>query len=430
MDANVNPSQGRTPGLPPQPPAAKSSSGAIIGVGLACLALILGGVWFAKSRAGASKKAGAGARPEAAPVAVVAGSAAVKDMPVFLDGMGTVRALNLVTVRTRVDGQLRKIAFEEGQEVKKGDVLAQIDPDPLQAQLEQAKAKKGQDDAQLQNARADLKRYADLLENEGVTKQVYDTQKALVNQLEAAVKADEAAVQSAQVQLNYATITSPIDGRVGIRQVDQGNMVKESDSNGLVTIAQMRPITVVFTLPEQNLPRIQQQLNQGASLAVYAMDRDNVTPLSAGKLVVVDNQIDPATATIKLKAEFPNTDLRLWPGQYVTARLQLTTRSNSTVVPEQAIQRGPDKSVYVFVIQADQTVAVRPVKVGPVEQGEALIEEGLQPGERIVVDGQYKLQKNSRVKPVENEAGAAPASKSGKPGAANSPGENSRKTTP
>jgi membrane fusion protein, multidrug efflux system len=368
-----------------------------------CLLVLGGAVWLARNRAAGADKRASGARMPDLPVPVVAGTVAEKDMPLYLVGIGTVQAFNTVTVRARIDGQVQKIAFTEGQDVRAGDLLAQIDPDPFRATLEQAAAKKGQDEAQLANARVDLKRYADLLGNEGVTQQQYDTQKALVTQLEATVKADQAAIEGAKVQLAYTTIVSPIDGRTGIRQVDVGNIVQANDSTGLVVITQLRPISVVFILPEQTLPSIQNEIQaSGPDLPVVAVSQDNATVLGEGKLAVIDNQIDPGSATIKLKATFPNTDLRLWPGQFVNARLLLAVRKNCAVVPASVIQRGPE-GAFAFVITDNQTVDVRPVKTAPtitaqLEQGEVVIEDGLRPGERIVVDGQYKLQKGSRIK--------------------------------
>jgi multidrug efflux system membrane fusion protein len=340
-----------------------ASSGATkLGVGVVCVLVGLGLLWMARpgSTTGASKIA-PGGRPEAPPVPVVAGMVAEKDVPIFLEGLGTVQAFNTVTVRARVDGQLQKVAFVEGQEVHPGDLLAEIDPDPFRTAMEQAVARKGQDEAQLLNARVDLQRYADLLANEGVTQQVYDTQKALVNQLEATVKADQAAIESAKVQLAYTTIVSPIDGRTGIRQVDQGNIVHANDASGLVVITQLQPISVVLTLPEQTLDRIQKQRSSSGDLTVLAVAQDNTTVLGEGKLAVIDNQIDTTTGTIKLKATFPNNDLRLWPGQFVNARLLLTVRKDCAVVPASVIQRGPD-GAFAFVIKDDQTVEIRPVK--------------------------------------------------------------------
>jgi membrane fusion protein, multidrug efflux system len=369
-----------------------------------CLLVVGGAVWLTRNRAAGAEKKGPGARSmELPPVPVVAGTVAQKDVPIYLGGIGTVQAFNTVTIHARVDGQVQKIGFTEGQDVRAGDLLAQIDPDPFRTALEQTAAKKGQDEAQLANARVDLKRYADMLANEGVTQQQYDTQKSLVTQLEATVKADQAAIESAKVQLAYTTIVSPIDGRTGIRQVDAGNIVHANDANGLVVITQLKPISVVFILPEQALGSIQDQMKaSGAGLPVVAVSQDNTTVLGEGKLAVIDNQIDPNSATIKLKATFPNADLRLWPGQFVNARLLVNVRKDSAVVPDSVIQRGPE-GAFAFVIKDDQTVEVRPVKVATrsgaqLGQGETVIEEGVKAGERVVVDGQYKLQAGSRVK--------------------------------
>jgi membrane fusion protein, multidrug efflux system len=388
----------------------KSHAGLWVVAVVVC-ALVVGAIaWRMRASHPVAEKTASGfARGEAPPVSVVAGVVAEKDVPIYLEGLGTVQAFNTVTVRARVDGQLMKVAFVEGQDVQAGDLLAKIDPDPYRAALDQATAKKGQDEAQLANAKVDLGRYADLLAKEGVTQQMYDTQKALVNQLEAVVNADQAAIESTKVQLAYTTISSPIDGRTGIRLVDQGNMVRANDATGLVVITQLKPISVLFTLPEQTLGKIQTQTGQG-QLSVLAVDRDHTNVLGAGKLAVIDNQIDGGT--IKLKATFPNTDLRLWPGQFVNARLLLTVRKGSAVVPASVVQRGPD-GPFAFVIKADQTVEVRPIKVAQNEQGEALIEDGLHPGERVVVDGQYKLQKGSRIKIAEGSGSAAGAQREG-----------------
>ena len=353
---------------------------------------------------GGAAKSATSKRGDMPPVPVLAGVVAHKDVPIYLTGLGTVQAYNSVTVRARVDGQLRKVVFAEGQDVRAGDVLAEIDPDPFRAALDQATAKQTQDQALLANARVDLERYAGLLAKEGVTRQVYDTQKALVTQLEAGVQADQAAIDSAQVQLAYTTITSPIDGRAGIRLVDQGNLVHAADTTGLVVITQLHPISVVFTLQEQALAEIQAQAATG-ELTVLALQRDNTTVLAEGKLAVIDNQIDTTTGTIKLKATFPNTDLHLWPGQFVNVRLLLTVRENSIVVPASVVQRGPE-GAFAFVINDNLTVEIRPLKVRQIQQGEALIDEGLHAGERVVVDGQYKLQAGSRVKPAESGGGA------------------------
>ncbi|MCX6915818.1 MAG: efflux RND transporter periplasmic adaptor subunit, partial [Verrucomicrobia bacterium] len=361
-------------------------------------------VWFARGRAAGAEKKGPGARSmELPPVPVIAGTVAQKDVPIYLTGIGNVQAFNTVTVRARVDGQIDKIAFTEGQDVHEGDLLAQIDPDPFHAILAQAVAKKGQDEALIANARVDLKRYADMLANEGVTQQQYDTQKALVDQLIATVNSDQATIDSAKVMLAYTTINSPIDGRIGLRLVDKGNIVRASDLTGIVVITQLKPISVVFLLPEQALGPIQQQCQGTApSLAVLAFSQGDTNVVGEGKLAVIDNQIDPSTRQFKLKATFPNTDLRLWPGQFVNARLLLTVQKGAIVVPKVVIQRGPEGD-FAFVIKDDQTVEVRPVKVATtlavqVDQGDAIIEAGLQPGERVVVEGQFKLQQGSRVR--------------------------------
>ncbi|MDB6020381.1 MAG: Efflux transporter, family, subunit [Pedosphaera sp.] len=425
----------------------KSSKAIWVTIGALCLVVALA-VWGVKRRQAAAAQAGA--RTGQPPVPVLAGTVEQKDVPIYLDGLGTVQAFNTVTVHVRVDGQLKKVAFTEGQDVHAGDLLAQIDPDPFQTALNQAISKKGQDEAQLINAQIGLKRETELVAAKIDAQQVYDTQKALADQLDAAVKADQAAIESAQVQLNYTTVTSPIDGRTGIRQVDQGNIVHATDSNGLVVITQLKPISVVFTLPEQNLDAIHQEMSKnGDGLKVLAVGPDDTTVLDEGDLAVIDNQIDPTTGTIKLKGTFPNSQLRLWPGQFVNTRLLLTTHKDGLVVPAMAIQRGPT-GAYVFVIEKGKggrghagntnanagaqsantnasasagennpnaakspgsggkpgaggnqeilSVKIQPVTVASEVTGpEALITSGLQKGERIVVDGQYKLQDGSRI---------------------------------
>ncbi|MDB6138187.1 MAG: efflux transporter periplasmic adaptor subunit, partial [Verrucomicrobiaceae bacterium] len=352
----------------------------------------------AGGRGGKGGKAG-----DLPPVPVVEGRVTRKDIPIYLDGLGNVQGYNTVTVRSRVDGQLDKILFTEGQDVKAGDILVQLDPKPFQALLEQTKAKKKQDEAQLENAKVDLVRNNTLFDQKAVPQQKVDTQKALVAQLEATVNADQAGVDSAQVQLNYATIASPINGRAGLRLVDQGNVVHAGDANGLVVISQLQPIFVVFTLPERNLPAIQKEMAQG-KLKVLAQGRDNSDLLGEGELTVVDNQIDVTTGTIKLKATFPNTNKQLWPGQFINARLQLTTRKAGIVVPASVVQRGPD-STYAFIIKDDNSVEIRNIKVDQFEDGQALVQDGLKEGERVVVDGQYRLQPGSHIKTGEGKPG-------------------------
>lgn len=330
-----------------------------------------------------------------APVPVVGGVVKRQDVPIYFNGIGTVQAYNTVTVKVRVDGQVKEIDFKEGQEVKTGDLLAVIDPAPYQAVYDQALGKRAQDQAQLDNARVVFQRDSELLAKNVLDHQTYDTAKFQVDQFQALVKSDEANIESAKVNLDYTRVVSPILGRVGIRQVDVGNIVHASDSNGIVTITQLKPISVLFTLPQQQLDQINQEAAKG-ELKVFAVDRDNTKPLSEGVLAVVNNQIDQTTGTIQLKATFPNEDQKLWPGQFVNARLLVTTRKDGLVVPASVIQRGPNGS-FAYVIKQDQTVDMRPVTVNQIDNGLALIDDGLQEGEQVVVDGQYKLQPGSKV---------------------------------
>jgi multidrug efflux system membrane fusion protein len=384
-------------------------------------AIVIGALWFFFGRQGHSTAEPGGSAPkisakggpgsqggwrnagQGGPVPVVAGTVAQKDIPIYLDGIGTVQAFNTVTARNRVDGQIVKIGFTEGQDVKTGDVLAVIDPRPFQAALDQALAKKTQDLAQAGNARVTYQRNAELLQKKVLDQQTYDTSKYLVDQMDATVKADDAAIEAAQVQLDYTSVMSPIDGRVGIRQVDIGNFVQATSTTGIVVITQLKPISVLFTLPQQ----VVNQVNQASGsepLKVLAVDRDNTKTMEEGELAVVDNQIDSTTGTVKLKATFPNSDLKLWPGQFINARLLVTTRKGALVVPAAVVQRGPQGS-FAYIIKQDGTADMRTVKVGPIEDGLAIIEDGLKVGERVVVDGQYKLQAGSKVE-VTSESGA------------------------
>jgi multidrug efflux system membrane fusion protein len=371
-------------------------------VTLVIVAVVLGVVTFLALRhrqpqpdAKKGAKGGAGGA-----IVAVLGNVQQKDFPLYLDGLGTVQAFNTVTVRTRVDGQLIKLAFQEGQDVHAGDLLAQIDPEPFRTQVAQAQAKKAQDEAQLENARVELKRNDTLLKSKIVSQEVYDAQKAQTDQFVAAVNADQAAIDSAKVQLDYTTITAPIDGKTGLRMVDVGNIIRSSsDSNGIVVVTQLKPIAIIFTLPEQSLKQVQG--HTGGEMKVLAVDRDNSTVLDEGTLSVVDNQIDSSTGTIRLKATFPNSSLKLWPGQFVNARLLLSVQTNGAVVPASVVQRGPEGS-YAFVVGDDMKVTMAPIKVARIDQGQALIESGLKPGQRVVVDGQYKLQPGSTVKTADS----------------------------
>jgi membrane fusion protein, multidrug efflux system len=333
----------------------------------------------------------AAARRPSVPVSVAEVEKA--DFPVYLTGLGTVQAYNTVVVRTRVDGQIDKIAFQEGQSVKKGDLLAEIDPRPFQAALDQAKAKKVQDEANLANAKLDLQRYTRL--GEFATRQQTDTQRSTVAQLTAQIAADDAAVSNAQTQFDYTQIKSPISGVVGLRQVDVGNIVNASAQTGIVTVTQIEPITVIFTAPEEQLPYIS-DAQKLAPLKVIAITTDGKKPLAEGHLAVINNQVDTTSGTIRLKAVFDNKDHALWPGQSVSTRLLVKTLKDATVAPDDAIQHGTN-GLYAYAVSADNKAELRQVKVGQSIDGRSVIEEGLKPGERVITGGQFKVQPGSLV---------------------------------
>jgi multidrug efflux system membrane fusion protein len=337
---------------------------------------------------------------QAIPVSMVA--AKTQDFPIYLDGLGTVQAYNSVLVNARVSGLIQEIRFQEGQEVKQGDVLAVIDPRTFQAQYDQAVSKIAQDTAQLESAKITLARDQDLLNKNVLDHQTYDTEKYLVAQLQGTVQADQANAELQKSQLDWTQVTAPISGRTGVRQIDVGNQVTVggSGANGastIVVINQIQPIFVAFTLPQQDLAQIREPLLAHKTLEVLAMDRNNQTILSKGQLSVIDNQIDPTTATVKLKALFANEDDKLWPGQFVNVRLLVGNRPNAVVVPLQAIQLGPDGS-YVYVTDHEHKAKIRPVVTGPSEGGMTLIQSGLTNGEMVVTDGQYRLQPDSEMK--------------------------------
>ncbi len=329
-------------------------------------------------------------------VPVTAGTVVAKDVPVFLNGIGTVQAYNMVTVKTRVDGQIVQVEFKEGQEVKEGDPLFEIDPRPYQAALEQAQAAKKKDEAQLAGAKLDLERYSKLLGTGYQTRQSYDQQTALVAQLQAAITGDQATIDNAQLNLGYAAIRSPIDGRLGARLVDKGNLVHTNDNTALVTITELKPIFVSFTLPQETLDELREN-QQKAPLVVRAYSGDGSKLLSEGKLTLIDNSIDQTTGTIHLKARFDNLDERLWPGEFVSLRVILRMRPNVATVPSQTVEAGPNGS-YVYVIKPDDTVERRAVEVASVQDGIAVVTKGLTPGERVVVDGQFRLTQGARVR--------------------------------
>jgi membrane fusion protein, multidrug efflux system len=338
-------------------------------------------------------------------VPVTAGTVAAQDVPIFLHGIGTVQAYNSVAIKSRVDGQIIRVDFKEGQDVKQGDPLFQIDPRPYQAALEQAQAARQKDEAQLAGAKQDLDRYAKLLGTGYQTRQSYDNQTALVAQLQASIKGDEAQIDTATLNLSYADIRSPIDGRLGARLVDKGNLVHAGDNTPLVMITEVKPIFVSFTLPQETLDDVREVQNKSPVL-VYAYSGDGKKQLAEGKLTLIDNSIDQATGTIHLKARFDNEEERLWPGAFVSVRAILSVREDAATVPSQTVQQGPN-GYYAYIIKPDDTVERRIVDVSSIQDGIAVVTKGLSAGERIVVDGQYRLTEGVRVKPTVPQPGPA-----------------------
>lgn len=335
-------------------------------------------------------------------IPVVAGTVTSHDVPIYLRGVGTVIAFNNVVVRSQITGQLTSINFVQGQAVHAGDLLAQIDPRPYQAQLDQATANRDRDKAQLANAQANLARYTPLEAKGYATSQLVDTQKAQIAQLESMVKSDEAVIETARINLGYTRLTAPIDGVTGIRQIDVGNIIHPTDAAGLVDLTEIQPISVLFTLPEQNFVQIQQQMAKGP-LTVMAYSQDGTTLLDQGKLNLIDNQIVQTTGTIRLRAEFPNTQRNLWPGELINARLLIDTRHNGLTINASAVQQGPDGS-YVYAIDSSGNAEMRPVKVAQISGGQALVDSGLAADESVVIDGQYKLQPGSHVVALHGKA--------------------------
>jgi multidrug efflux system membrane fusion protein len=380
----------------------------LIGVVLVVLAGAAGAYfYFAPRNDGASqgtttaappaktKGKGGGSDPNR-PTPVVAEPARIGDINIFLNGLGTITPLRTVTVRSRVEGELQQVAFTEGQLVKAGDLLAQIDPRPFQVQLMQAEGQMAKDAALLANARIDLERYKTLFEQDSIAKQQVDTQAALVRQYEGMVQTDRSQIDNARLQLTYARVTAPISGRLGLRQVDPGNVVRAGDVNGIVVITQVQPVAVVFPIPQDNLPQVLNKSREKEKLPVEAWDRENRQKLATGTLITVDNQIDPTTGTVKLKAQFGNENGALFPNQFVNVRMLVDVRRGVTTLPTAALQRG-SQGMFVYVVKEDSTVTVRPIKAGPTEGDRVAVEAGVQPGERVVVDGLDRLREGAKV---------------------------------
>ncbi|AOY01732.1 MdtA/MuxA family multidrug efflux RND transporter periplasmic adaptor subunit [Jeongeupia sp. USM3] len=366
----------------------------------AIIVVLAGGGWLLSREAPTQKPGGRAGMAMTGPQPVQAQPVVKGGMPVILSGLGTVTAANTVIVRSQVDGQLMKLHFNEGQVVKQGQLLAEIDPRPFQVALTQAEGQMAKDMAQLANARADLARYQQLLKQESIARQQVDAQLALVGQYEGAVKADQGAIDAARLNLTYSRVTAPVAGRVGLRQVDPGNLVKSSDTNGLVVITTVTPINVLFTLPEAQLPQVLAPLNAGQPLPVEAWDRGMARAIATGKLVTVDNQIDTTTGTVKLKAEFANDDGMLFPNQFVNARIKVADLDNVAIAPSAAIQHGSQGS-FVWVVGADGKVRQQVVKTGPTQGERVVITEGVSPGDKVVTDGADRLRDGAAVEVVD-----------------------------
>jgi len=394
----------------------------IVVVGLGCL--LVAGAWIAygrqvRTQLQAKATPSAPAAQPSRPIPVVVAPVRTGDLNVYLTALGTITPLNTVTVKSRVDGELMRTHFTEGQVVHAGDLLAEIDPRPFQAQLTQAEGQLAREQANLANARLDLERYERLAKEEMIARQQFDTQQMTVRQAEASIKMNVGQIEAIKLQLLYCRITAPITGRVGLRLIDPGNVVKANDTAGLVVITQLEPIALVFSVPEDSLQPILRRFRSGAKVPVDAFDREGRTRIAAGTLVAIDNQIDPTTGTVRLKASYPNTDDVLYPNQFVNARVLIDVLHEAALVPAEAIQRGP-AGAYVYVVKPDKVVQMRRVQLGPTEGATVAVRSGVNDGESVVVDGAEKVQDGARTEPTARKAG--PAGAPGAPGAGGTPG--------
>jgi multidrug efflux system membrane fusion protein len=416
MDQPVKPLK-QAPPIGVVPPAAQPPRRRFVLISVLVLLGVAGIVWWARQGSAPQPAGGAGAGGgggrNAAPMSIVPETVGKGDIGINLNALGTVTSLATVTIRTQISGYLQQIDFKEGDDVKKGDLLAEIDPRPYEATLAQAKGQLARDEAMLKGAQVDLARYQGLAAQNAVPHQTLDTQVALVAQDQGTVEADRATVKSAEVNLQYCRILSPLDGRVGLRQVDQGNYVTPGDANGLVVITQLQPISVLFTVPEDNLQAISKRLAAGAVLPATAYDRSGASKIADGTLQTFDSQIDPTTGTIKLRAQFPNDTRTLYPNQFVNIRLLLDTHKDVTTMTTSGVQRGVP-GTFVYLINADSTVSVRPVKLGVTDGDRVEVTSGLAPGDRIVIDGADKLRDGAKinVRAEQPDAGAAPGAAS------------------